>query len=91
MGCGSLLRFELLITSAKGVVTVPLELGIGQPVGAGAPVTLTRVIPGGLVIPEADPTGVTDTFTVPDDLEIADLDFRIDSLRHTAVGDLTWS
>ena len=41
------------------------------------------------MIPEADPTGVTDTFTVPDDLEIADLDFRIDSLRHTAVGDLT--
>jgi len=88
-GCGTLLRFELSVTSAQGAITVPLSVRIGQPVGPGTPVTLTRVIPGGLAIPEADPAGVTDTLGVADDLEIADIDFRIDSLTHTAVGDLS--
>jgi len=87
--CGGLIEFDVQIASAQGPVTDRLTLRIGQPVGPGAPVTFTRVIPGGLPIPEADPAGVTDTFPVTADLEILDLDFRLDNLTHTAVGDLT--
>src|SRR5213079_1276827 len=32
---------------------------------------------------------VADSMTVTDDLEIADLNFRVDSLTHTFVGDVT--
>ena len=37
-------------------------------------------IPGGLAIPDNTLLGITDTATVAIDLEIADLDFRVDSL-----------
>jgi subtilase family serine protease len=86
--CGSAVRFDLAVSSALGTVTVPVTLRLGRPAGPGSPVTLTRTIPGGLAIPEYDPVGAHDTATVGVDLEIADLDFRIDSLTHTAVGDL---
>jgi hypothetical protein len=87
--CGGAVRFSLQVTSSLGVATVPLELRRGRPLGAGAPITLSKTNPGGLAIPENDPTGVTDTLHVATDLPIADLDFRLDSLTHTAVGDLT--
>jgi len=87
--CGGTLRFSLQVTSALGSSSVPFELRLGNPVGPGAPVSLTRAIPGGLGIPEDSPTGITDTFNVAADMEIADLDFRLDNLTHSAVGDLT--
>ncbi|HEU5182291.1 MAG TPA: M36 family metallopeptidase [Candidatus Polarisedimenticolia bacterium] len=87
--CGSAIRFNLEVTSSLGVVTVPLELRRGRPLGPGAPLTFSKTNAGGLAIPENDPAGVTDTLAVTTDLPIADLDFRLDSLTHEAVGDLT--
>lgn len=89
VSCGAPLLFELQLTSPRGVEDTSLELRVGRPAGPGSPMTFTRSIPGGLTVPEADPTGVTDTFTIGLDLEIVDLDFRIDDLVHTAVGDLS--
>lgn len=87
--CGVPLEFELATTSALGHATVRFVLRVGAPVGTGTPITWRRTNPGGLTIPENTPTGVIDTLSVPDDLEIADVDFRVDSLLHTAIGDLT--
>ncbi|MCI0410884.1 MAG: M36 family metallopeptidase, partial [Acidobacteria bacterium] len=81
--CGGSLRFSLQITSLLGSSSTTFELRLGKPLGMGAPVLYTRTIPGGLGIPENSPTGVTDTFNVASDMEIADLDFRLDSLTHT--------
>jgi subtilisin-like proprotein convertase family protein len=87
--CGDAIRFVLETDSTLGTSTTAFDVRTGRPDGPGSPVTLARVIPGGLAIPEADPRGVHDTFAVPDDFRIVDLDFGIDELRHTAVGDLT--
>ena len=62
-------------------------LRVGAPAGNGAPVTYTHA--PNLAIPDNDLLGVTDTLTITDDLEIADLAFRLDSLTHTFTGDLT--
>jgi subtilisin-like proprotein convertase family protein len=75
-------------TSALGTTSVPFTLRTGSPVGPGSPVTLTRVVPGGLAVPDTEVRGTFDTFTIPDDLEIQDLDFVVEELRHTSVGDL---
>ena len=40
-------------------------------------------------MPDDRPTGVSSTLSLADDLEIADLDFRVDNLQHTFVSDLT--
>ncbi len=87
--CGQTLSFELETTSALGTFTARFELRVGQPVGPGSPIALTRTIAGGAAIPENNPAGAIDTFSVTTDLDILDLDFRIDSLTHTAVGDLS--
>jgi len=87
--CGASVRFSLETTSALGTTATEFVIRPGRPDGPGAPVTIARVVPGGLAIPEADPRGAGDDFAVADDLRIADLDFVIDELRHTAVGDLT--
>jgi subtilisin-like proprotein convertase family protein len=88
-GCGGPLHFSLETTSALGTGSVPFTLRIGSPAGPGAPVTWTRTVPGGLDIPSYDGRGAVDTFTVSEDLEIQDLDFVVEDLRHTGVGDLT--
>ena len=67
---------------------MPITLRVGRPTGVG-PVQVRTSSPGGLLIPEADPVGVSDSLLVTDDLEIADLDLRLDDLRHTGVGDLS--
>ena len=51
--------------------------------------TFTRTHSPGLGIPDDTPAGVSSTLAVADDLEIADLDFRVDNLQHTYVGDVT--
>jgi uncharacterized repeat protein (TIGR01451 family) len=86
--CGSSLDFSIQTVSTLGTTTATFKLRVGAAAGNGAPVTFTRTIPGGLAIPEANLLGVTDTFNVTSDLEIADLDFRVDSVTHTFSGDL---
>ncbi|MGH9763559.1 MAG: proprotein convertase P-domain-containing protein, partial [Blastocatellia bacterium] len=61
----------------------------GKATGNGAPVTFTRSVPGGLAIPDDNFNGVTDTFAISQDMQIADLKFRLDELDHTFTGDLT--
>ncbi len=86
--CGQPLKFTLQIDSSLGTVSRDITLRVGQASGTGTPIVYTRTIPGGLAIPDNTPRGVTDSFTINDDLEIADLDFQVDSLTHTWTGDL---
>ncbi|HEX9942163.1 MAG TPA: M36 family metallopeptidase [Thermoanaerobaculia bacterium] len=87
--CGQSLKFTLTTESSLGTATADFTLRVGAPAGTGAPVIFTRTISPGLAIPDGDRRGVVDTLTVTDDLEIADLDFRVDDLQHTFTGDLT--
>ncbi|MFQ5719234.1 MAG: M36 family metallopeptidase [Acidobacteriota bacterium] len=92
--CGGRLVFSLAINSSLGTATAPLALRIGQPVGPGTPITFTRTIPGGLTVPTPSNSfpfivPIVDTFDLPDDLEITDLDIRIDLFNHPNVGDLS--
>jgi uncharacterized repeat protein (TIGR01451 family) len=86
--CGQSLTFTVQVNSALGSVTRDLTLRVGTPSGTGAPITYTKSGVG-LAIPDVTPTGVFDTLTISDDYEIADLNFRVDSLTHTYTGDLT--
>jgi subtilisin-like proprotein convertase family protein len=87
--CGQSLNFDLQTNSSLGTVTVPIRLRVGTPSGVGAPITYTRTIAGGLAIPDNNFIGVTDTQTITDDFQIADVNFRVDNLQHTFTGDLT--
>lgn len=86
--CGQSLHFTLTTNSALGTRSLYFTLRVGAPAGNGAPVTYTRTLPGGLAISDNDFFGVSDTLTITDDLEIADLDFRLDDLTHTFTSDL---
>ncbi len=84
---GQALRFTITPTSTLGTKAVNFTLRVGTPSGTGAPITYTHT--PNLAIPDYSPRGIADTLTIPDDLVIADLDFRIGSLTHTFTGDLT--
>jgi uncharacterized repeat protein (TIGR01451 family) len=87
--CGQSLKFTLQTTSALGVSTSDITLRVGQASGTGAPITYTKIVSPALAIPDEDLRGVSDSLTITDDLEIADVNFRIDNLQHTFTGDLT--
>jgi uncharacterized repeat protein (TIGR01451 family) len=90
--CGQSLKFTLTTVSSLGTNSVDFVLRVGTAAGAGTPMTYTRAIPDpGLAIPDDTLPGVTDSLSVPDDLEINNLDVRIDSLTHTFTGDLVFS
>jgi uncharacterized repeat protein (TIGR01451 family) len=87
--CGQSLKFTLTLVSSLGTTSVDFVLRVGAAAGDGPPVTYTRTISGGgLAIPDDTLGGVTDSQTIPDDLEISALQFRLDSLTHTFTGDL---
>jgi uncharacterized repeat protein (TIGR01451 family) len=88
--CGSSIHFDVATTSSLGPATASFTVRVGAASGTSAPVTYTRAIPGGLAVPDANLLGVTDTFNITDDLEIADLDFRVDSMTHTYMGDIAF-
>ena len=87
--CGSRLNFTLTVTSSLGTVARDFSIRVGLPSGTDTPVTYTR---GGLgiTIDDAENIGKTDSMTITDDLEIADLDLRMDNITHTFPGDLTF-
>lgn len=87
--CGQSLKFTLTTESPLGTTTTDFTLRVGTRSGTGAPVTLTRTLSPGLPIPDGDLRGVTDALTVANDLEIADINFRVDELRHPFTGDIT--
>jgi subtilisin-like proprotein convertase family protein len=86
--CGQSLKFNVQVVSSLGTTNTTFTLRLGAPSGLGAPVTYTRA-GAALAIPDNDSRGVTDTLTITDDLQIADLNFRVDNLTHTFTGDLT--
>lgn len=87
--CGQSLNFTITSTSSLGVKAVNFSFRVGAPSGTGAPITYTRTPGAPLVIQDNRPRGVIDSQTITDDFEIADLNFRVDSLPHTFPGDVT--
>jgi subtilisin-like proprotein convertase family protein len=89
--CGQSLKFTLQTSSTLGAGSGDIVLRVGQATGTGAPITYTKTHAPGLAIPDGPrPRGVISTLNVTDDYEIADLDFRVDSVSHTFTGDLTF-
>ncbi len=87
---GQALDFTLTSTSSLGTTAVNFKLRVGTPSGLGAPITYTKTLASPfLAIPDGQPRGVFDTLAVTDDFEIADLNFRVDDIHHTFVGDLS--
>ncbi len=87
--CGQAIKLTLTTVSALGTSAVDFTVRVGAASGLGAPVTYTKTLTPGLDIPDGDIRGVVDTLTITDDLEIADLDFRLDDLTHAVTGDIT--
>lgn len=89
LACGSPIDFTLTTVSSLGTTSTSFRLRVGTRNGTDPVVTYTKDTAPDLAIPDYSPRGVSDTLTVSDDLEIADLDLRIDSITHTFTGDLT--
>lgn len=89
LACGSAIDFTLTTVSNLGTTSTSFRLRVGTRNGTDPVVTYTKDTAPDLAIPDYSPRGVSDTLTVADDLEIADLDLRIDSISHTFTGDLT--
>ena len=88
--CGSSIDFSLSVTSSLGTTVTTFRLRVGAASGTDPVVTYTFDTTPDLVIPDARPLAVFTQGTVTDDFEIADLDFRADSVTHTFTGDLTF-
>lgn len=87
---GQALDFTITTTSSLGMQAVNFKLRVGTPSGTGAPITYTQTIASPfLAIPDNAPRGVSNSMTISDDFEIADLNFRVDDIHHTFTGDLT--
>lgn len=89
MTCGSAIRFTITTNSTLGIASKNFIIRLGSPTGTGAPITYTRNPAPDIAIPDNAPRGVGDSLTITDDFEISDLNFRMDSLTHTFVQDLT--
>ena len=89
LACGGVLNFTLSVSSAPGQSNINFTLRAGRPAGSGAPLTFSHDISGGLPVPDNDESGVIDALPISGDFDIADLDFRVDDLQHTFVGNLT--
>lgn len=87
--CGSAIDFTLTVTSALGTTQTTFRLRVGTATGTGPVVTYTKDPSPDVGIPDNFPHGVSDTISITDDFEIADLDLRFDSVTHTFTGDLT--
>ena len=86
--CGGTLDFTVTTTSNLGTTATTFSLRLGMANGTDPVVTYTHV--ADLAIPDATAHAVHNTMSISDDLEIADLDFRIDDVTHTFTGDLTF-
>lgn len=87
--CGQSINFIITSSSSLGVKAVPFHFRVGAPSGTGAPITYTRTPGAPLAIQDNRPRGTIDSQTITDDFEIADLNFRVNSLPHTFPGDVT--
>lgn len=85
--CGQSVWLELETTSSLGSGSASLLLRVGTRGGVGSAITYAAT--PNLAIPDAVGAGVSTDVMVADDLEIADLDFRVTELRHAKTGDVT--
>jgi subtilisin-like proprotein convertase family protein len=87
--CGSSIDVTLTLNSSLGSVArnYKIRLGIGS--GTSTPVIYTRNPAPDVAIPDNAPRGISDPLAITDDFEIADLNFSVDSLTHTWIGDVT--
>jgi len=90
VACGSSIDFTLTTTSASlGTTVATFRLRVGNRNGTDPVVTYTGDPNPDLTIVNGQPRGVLHQINVTDDFEIADLNYRVDSITHPAVGDLS--
>ncbi len=87
VACGGSIDFTLTTVSSLGTTATHFSLRVGAAAGTDPVVTYSHT--PDLAIPDNHPRAAFDQLTISDDLQIADLDFRVDSLTHTFTGDLT--
>jgi uncharacterized repeat protein (TIGR01451 family) len=91
VACGSAIDFTLTTTSSLGTTATTFRLRVGNANGTDPVVTYTKDTTPDMAIIDGRPrASAIDTMTVADDFQIADLDFRLDSVTHTFTGDLTF-
>ena len=86
--CGSAIDFTLTTTSSLGTTSVTFRLRLGDRSGTDPAVTYTSDPNPDLVVADNRARGVFSQINVTDDFEIADVNFRVDSLTSPATGDL---
>ena len=86
--CGSAIDFTLTTVSNLGTTAVNFRVRVGNRNGTDPVVTYTGDPNPDLTVVDGAHRGVFHQMTVTDDFEIADLNFRVDSLTHPGVGDL---
>jgi uncharacterized repeat protein (TIGR01451 family) len=87
--CGSAIDFTLTTTSSLGTTSTTFRLRVGNASGTDPVVTYTGDPNPDLPIVDNRPRGTLHQINVTDDFEIADLNFRLDSITHTFPGDVT--
>jgi uncharacterized repeat protein (TIGR01451 family) len=83
---GTQLQFSLAITSNLGVTNSSFSIRVGNRNGTDPAVTYTAT--PNLAVPDGIQTGAASTLSITDDFEIADVNYRLDSLSHTYDGDI---
>jgi uncharacterized repeat protein (TIGR01451 family) len=86
VACGSAIDFTLTTVSNLGSTSTTFRVRVGGANGTDPVVTYTGT--ANLAIPDNRPRGVFHQLNVTDDFQIADIDFRVDSLTHTFVDDV---
>jgi subtilisin-like proprotein convertase family protein len=90
VACGTSIDFTLTTTSNLGTTATNFSVRVGKANGTDPVVTYTRTPSPALAITDGSSRGVFDQMTITDDFQIADLNFRLDSVTHTFDGDLTF-
>ncbi|MBV9494812.1 MAG: M36 family metallopeptidase [Acidobacteria bacterium] len=89
MTAGSPINFSMSVVSTLGTTTTTFQLRVGKRNGTDPVVTYTGTPATGLTVTNNRPRGVQHSITITDDLVIADLNFRINSITTTRAGDIT--
>jgi len=87
--CGSAIDFTLTTVSSLGTTSTSFKVRLGNRNGTDPAVTYTGDPNPDLTITDNRPRGVFHQITVTDDFEIADINFRVDSLSSPAIDDIT--
>jgi len=87
--CGSAIDFTVTTVSSLGTTSTNFRLRVGGASGTDPVVTYTGTPSPALTILNSARRGVFHQINVTDDFEIADINFRIDSITHPGVGDIT--